>query len=212
MVDPHEDVPAGLGDVGDAGRGAVATVSQQQIAGSHRDTPEGLAPVGVGDLEEVALQILQADAEVDPPVGPEAAGPADRRGVDRADAVAVGQRRGGVTLPKLVGHPAQPLLSGSKSLEQCHRRDVTPTGLLGVRGRFLEGTAASQMDQQGSQQHSGVGKASGAAQRTQRVSLLLPTRRQELTHQLPVIKLLNAYIGVHPHNSTDPRPDRQALS
>src|SRR3954454_3780283 len=84
-------MPAGLDDRGDARRCAVATVPQQQIAGSHRDESEGLAPVRVGDLEEVALQILQVDAEVDPPVGAEAAGPADGRGVDGTDAVAVGE-------------------------------------------------------------------------------------------------------------------------
>lgn len=107
-------MPAGLGDVGDAGRCAVATVPQQQIPGSHRDTPEGLAAVGVGDLEEVALQILPVDAVVDPPVGAEAAGPADGGGIGGADAVAVGQRRGGVTLPQLVSHS----FFGARALER----------------------------------------------------------------------------------------------
>ncbi len=74
----------------------------------------------IGDLNEVALQIHQVDAEVDPPVGAVAAGPADGRGIDGADAATVRQCRGGVPLPKLVGHPAQPLLGGSKPLEQGH--------------------------------------------------------------------------------------------
>ncbi len=178
MVDPHEDVPAGLADMRDSRRCAVATVSQQQIAESHRDPPKGFTPVVVGDLEEVALQIHQVDAEVDAPVGATATGPTDGGGVDRADTVAVGQRRGGVTLPKLVGQPAQPLLGGAKPLEQCHRRDIAPTGLLGVCSGFLEGTASRQVYQQGSQQDARIGKASDAAQRTQEASLLLPVRRQ----------------------------------
>ena len=147
-----------------------------------------------------------------PPVGAEAAGPADGRGIDGADAVTVGQRRGGVTLPKLVGHPAQPLLGRSKPLEQGHRRDVTPTGLLGAGDGLLEGTASGQVDQQGSQQDGGIGKATGPLQGTQEESLLLPARRQELTHQGPVIQLLNTCIGVHAQKNTDSRPDSQALS
>jgi hypothetical protein len=47
MVNPHQDVSPGFGDVGDPRRCAVATVTQHQIAGSHRDTPEGLA---LGDV------------------------------------------------------------------------------------------------------------------------------------------------------------------
>lgn len=90
--------------------------------------------------------------------------------------------------------------------------DVTPTSLLGEGGRCLEGTAASQVDQQGSQQDGGVGKATDAAQRTLETRLLLPVRRQELAHQRPVIQFLNACIGVHPQDNTEPGPDSQALS
>jgi hypothetical protein len=97
-----------------------------------------------------------------------------------------------VTLPKLVGHPAQPLLGSSKPLEQGDRRDVTPTGLLSAGDRFLERTAASQVDQQGSQQDGGIGKASGTTLRTQEEGLLLPARRQKLTRSWPIIQLLNA--------------------
>ena len=98
VVDSHQDVPAGLGDVGDPRRGAVASVPQQQITRSHRDSLEGLTPMNIGDFDEVALQILQIDAEVNPPVGAEAAGPADGRGIDGADATTVGQRPIGVNL------------------------------------------------------------------------------------------------------------------
>ncbi len=63
------------------------------------------------------------------------------------------------------------------------------------------------MDQQGSQQNGGIGKASGTPQRTQEVSLLLPAWRQELTHQNPVVQFVSTCIGVHPktierHNPT----------
>jgi hypothetical protein len=198
VVDPHQDMAASLSDMGDAGRCTVTTVPQQHIAGSYRDTPEGLTSVGISDLEEIALQILQVDAEVDPPVGAETAMSADDRGVDRADAVTVGQRRSRMTLPKLIGHPAQPLLGGSEPLEQCHGRDVAPTGLLDVGHCFLKRTGTSQMDQQGSQQDGSIGEAAGATQRTQEARLLLPVRWQELTHQLPVIEFGNACIGFHP--------------
>ena len=211
VVDSHQDVPAGLGDVGDPRRGAVASVPQQQITRSHRDSLEGLTPMNIGDFDEVALQILQIDAEVNPPVGAEAAGPADGRGIDGADATTVGQRRGGVTLPKLVGHPAQPLLSRSKPLEQSHGRDVTPTGLLDAGDRLLEGTAAGQVNQQGSQQDGGIGKTASAPQCTQDESLLLPARRQELTHQWPVIQLLYTCIGIHLEKNTDLRPRQPSL-
>src|SRR5215207_4310381 len=102
--------------------------------------------MSIGDLDKVALQIRQVNAEVNAPVGAAAAGPANGSGIDGADAVAFGQRRGGVLLPKRVGHPAQPLLSGAKPLEQGHSRDVTPTGLLGIRGCLLEGAAAREVD------------------------------------------------------------------
>ena len=55
---------------------------------------EGLTPMNIGDFDEVALQILQIDAEVNPPVGAEAAGPADGRGIDGADATTVGATPG----------------------------------------------------------------------------------------------------------------------
>ena len=157
VVDSHRTCPR-LRRRGDPRRGAVASVPQQQITRSHRDSLEGLTPMNIGDFDEVALQILQIDAEVNPPVGAEAAGPADGRGIDRADATTVGQRRGGVTLPKLVGHPASSCSAASKPLEQSHGRDVTPTGLLDAGDRLLEGTAAGQVNQQGSQQDGGIGK------------------------------------------------------
>src|ERR1700722_13078744 len=108
--------------------------------------------MGISDLEKVTLQIQEVYAEVDAPVRTAGTGSFDSRSVDRANAVAVRQRRRGVTLPKFVGHPAQPLFGGSKPLEQCDAGDVAPTCLLGDGGRFFEGTASSQVDQQDSQQ------------------------------------------------------------
>jgi hypothetical protein len=188
------------------GRTNLPRSFRPQVGQFYRSFPD------VGDLEEVALQILQVDAEVEPPVGAQAARPADGRGVDRANAVAAGQRRGGVALPKLVGHPAQPLLGSAKPLKQGHRGNITPTGLSGPGGCFLERTTGGQVDQQGSQQDGRIGKASGAAQRTQKPSLLLPARRQELAHQRPVIEFFSNCIGVHPENDTNPTPRQQALS
>jgi hypothetical protein len=82
-------------------------------------------PADIGDLDEVALQILQVDAEVDPPVGAEAAGPADGRGIDGAGAVAVGQRRSRVALPKVVralrgwiAHAKAPIFGGLKGRQE----------------------------------------------------------------------------------------------
>jgi hypothetical protein len=138
VVDPHQYVTASVGDVGDTRRCAIAPITQQQIAARHWDAPEGLTPMSIGDLEKVALQIRQVDTEVNAPVCAMATGPANGSGIDGADAVAFGRRRCGVLLPKLVGHPTQPLLSGAKPLEQGHSRDITPTGLPGVRGCFLE--------------------------------------------------------------------------
>ena len=194
VVDPRQDVAARLGDMGDSRWGGVDTVAQQQVAWGDRDTPEGLAAVGVGHLEEVALQALQVDAEVEPPVGAHAAGYADGGGVDGTDAIAVGQRRRGMTLPQLVGHPVQPVLGGAKALEQRHGRDVTPAGDFGVGDGLLEGTAAGQVDQQRSQQDGGIGEASGSTQGTQEVRLLLPASREVLAHEGPSRPVLG---GVH---------------
>ena len=158
MVDAHQNVPAGLDDRGDARWCAIATVPQQPITGRHRDTPAGFTTLGVADFGEIARQIFQVDAEVDAPVGAEAAGPADGGGIDGTNAVAMGQRRRGVTLPQLVGHPAQPLLRSAKPLKQGHRRDVTPTVLLGDSDRFLAGTATGQVDQQNANKTAAWGK------------------------------------------------------
>ena len=67
-----------------------------------------------------------------------------------------------MTLPELVGHPAQPVFGGAEAFEQSHGRDVTPASDFGIGDGLLERTAASQMDQQSSQQDSGIGKATGA--------------------------------------------------
>src|SRR5205807_10303671 len=64
VVNPHQDVPAALGYMGDARRRPINAVAQQEVAGGHRDTAEGLAPLGVGHFQEVALQVLQVDAVV----------------------------------------------------------------------------------------------------------------------------------------------------
>jgi hypothetical protein len=155
---------------------------------------------------------MEGDAEVDPPVGAAAAGPTDDRGIDGAGAVALKRLRGGVTLPKPVGNPAQPLLGGAQPLEQGYRRDLTPTGLLGAGDGLLEGTATGEVDQQGSQQDGGIGNAAGAPQRTRQESLLLPSRREELADQRPVIQLGRTCIGVHPQTNTVSCLDSQALS
>src|SRR5215208_5799030 len=89
----------------------------------------------------------------------------------------------------------------------CHRRDITPTGLLGVRRCFFERTTAGKVNQQSSQQDTGIGKATGATQRTQQACLLLPARREELTYQLPVIQFLDRRIRFHPEKSTVRSPD-----
>jgi len=57
---------------------------------------------------------LRLTLEVDPPVGAEAAGPADGRGIDGADAVAVGHRRGGVALATAGGPSSGAMLGRSK--------------------------------------------------------------------------------------------------
>ena len=212
MVDPHQDVAAGRRDMGDSRWRAVDTVAQQQVALGHRDTLKGLATVGVGQLEEVALQVLQVDAEVEPPVRANATRYADGGGIDGAGPIAVGQRRSGRTLPELVGHPTQPTFGGAETLEQSHGRDVTPAGHFGVGDGLLEGTAAGQVDQQGSQQDGGIGEASGSAQGTKEVRLLLPARGQVLAHVFPVVQFFKACIGFHPYNDTDLRTGSQALS
>ena len=212
MVDPRQDVPARGRDVGDSRRRGVDAIAQQQVALCHRDTPKGLAAVGVGYLEEVALQTLQVDAKVEPPVGAHAARYADGGGVDGAGPIAVGQRRRGMTLPELVGHPAQPVFGGAEALEESHGRDIAPAGEFGVGDGLLEGTAAGQVDQQGTQQDGGIGEASGAAQGTEQVRLLLPTRGQVLANVFPVVQFFDTCIRVHPYNDTGPLTGHQALS
>jgi hypothetical protein len=103
-------------------------------------------------------------------------------------------------------HPAQPWLGGARPLEQGHGRDITPTGLLGSGDGLLKRTASGQVDQQGSQQDGGIGKASGTPQRPQAESLLLPPGRQELSDQRPIIQLANMCMEVHSRKNTGARP------
>ena len=209
MVDTHQDVATRLDDMGDSRRRAVDAVAQQQVAFGHRDTPKGLATVGVGHLEEVALQALQVDAEVEPPVGADATRYADRGGVDGADPIAIGQRRSGLTLPELVCHPPQPVFGGTEAFEQSHGRDITPAGDFGVGDGLLEGTATGEVDQEGSQQDGGIGEASGSAQGTKGMRLLLPASGQVLAHQSPVVQFFIACIGFHPYNDNGLRTSCQ---
>jgi hypothetical protein len=212
VVDPCQDMAARRRDMGDSRWRSVDTVAQHQVAFGHRDTLKGLAFVGIGHLEEVALQALQVDAKVEPPVGANAARYADSGGVDGADPIAVEQGRGGVTLPELVGHPAQPVFGSAEALEESHGRDVTPAGDFGVGDGLLEGTAAGQVDQQRSQQNGGIGEASGSAQGTKYVRLRLPASGQVPANVFPVVQFFDACIGVHPYNDTGPLTGYQALS
>ena len=74
-------------DVVDPRRVPVGPIAQQEIPRADREATEGLPAVGVGQLEEVALQVDEVEGIMDAPIRAGGPGFLDRRGVDGPDAI-----------------------------------------------------------------------------------------------------------------------------
>src|SRR5512135_1590058 len=108
-------------DMVDPRRGPVGPVAQQEIPAAARDTAGRLAPVDIGQLEEVALQVGQIDDRMDTPICARSPLFLDGRGVDGPDAIpGVDDRRRG-SVPQLLRQPPQPLFGGLEPLEYGDR-------------------------------------------------------------------------------------------
>lgn len=108
-------------DMVDPRRGSVGPVAQQEIPAADRDPAERLAPVDIGQLEEVALQVGQIDDIMDTPIRARRPLFLDGRGVDGPGAIpGVDDRRRG-SVPQLLRQPPQPLFGGLEPLEYGDR-------------------------------------------------------------------------------------------
>src|SRR5690606_16712566 len=83
-VESHEKMRARGPDGGDTPSMRVATIADDQLAGTEREPRERFATRGVGELDVIDGEPAQIEADVKAPVGAFTSGRADGGGVDES--------------------------------------------------------------------------------------------------------------------------------
>src|SRR3974377_1307679 len=190
-VQSHREVAFALGDVMDAAGMTIPPVSQNVLAGGYGKLAQrftGSLALDGAKFEVIAPQRRPAQTIVNPPLCAGRAGFLDQRRIDQAQRV-LGDDSGcnPAFFEQGTTQLIEPFPTLAQPLEQCHRRDLSQTGLLSPRYGFPHGKPTPKMKHEHAQIILFALVLAKPLQGARCSSQLSPLGRKESRQQFPIL-------------------------